>query len=171
MLRLEDQDRTLWKQELISRGLFHMGKSSQGRDLSEYHLQAAIAACHTLAASDAATDWGRILNLYDQLLLRHPSPVVALNRAVAYSKIHGATAALEMIERSEIRQPLETYYLLHAVLGDLERKRHHQEAAAEHFRRALALAETKPERAFLAHRLEDCLAIPHLSETAQKPGP
>ena len=157
LLRLEEQDRSLWSRELIGIGVRHLGKSSAGSNLGEYHLQAGIAACHTLAASDAATDWPRILTLYDQLLARNPSPVIALNRAVAYSKVHGPEAAIALLETPEIRERLENYHLLHAVLGELHFKIQNPEAAADHFRRAIDLTENAPERALLAKRLEECL--------------
>lgn len=158
LLRLEEQDRSLWSRELIGIGVRHLGKSAAGSELGEYHLQAGIAACHTLAASDAATDWPRILTLYDQLLARNPSPVIALNRAVAFSKDHGPEAAIALLGTPEIRDRLENYHLLHAVLGELHFKSQNPEAAAHHFRRAIDLTENAPERALLAKRLEECLA-------------
>lgn len=157
LLRLEDQDRTLWDKDLIRIGIRHFGKSSAGSALSDYHLQAGIAACHTLAASDATTDWTRILTLYDQLLGRTPSPVIALNRAVAFSRVHGPEAAIALLETPEIRERLENYHLFHAVLGEIEHQRQNPEAAT-HFRRAIELAESSPERALLAERLEVHLA-------------
>jgi RNA polymerase sigma-70 factor (ECF subfamily) len=158
LLRLEEQDRALWSRELIALGLRHLRKSSSGNFLGEYHLQAGIAACHTLAASDAATDWPRILTLYNQLLERNPSPVIALNRAVAFSKVHGPAAAIALLETPEIRDRLENYHLLHAVLGEFELKRQKPEAAAHHLRRAIDLSENAPERALLAKRLEETLS-------------
>lgn len=157
LLRLEDQDRALWSRDLIGIGVRHLGKSSTGNELGEYHLQAGIAACHTLAASDATTDWPRILTFYDQLLARTPSPVIALNRAVAYSRVHGPEAAIALLETPDIHDRLENYHLLHAVLGELEFKRQDPQAAAHHFRRAIDLTENAPERALLAKRLEECL--------------
>lgn len=155
LLRLEDQDRTLWSKDLIRIGVHHFGKSSSGNNLSEYHLQAGIAACHTLAASDASTDWRRILTLYDQLLARSLSPVIALNRAVAFSRVHGADAAIALLESPDIRERLENYHLFHAVRGEIEYKRRNPEAAV-HIRRAIKLTESAPERALLAKRIEDC---------------
>ena len=86
----------------------------------------------------------------------NPSPVIALNRAVAISKIHGPAAGIAEIEKPSIRGPLEDYHLLYAVLGELEMKRGDPRSAANHFRRALELAETKPERCHLSQRLEEC---------------
>ncbi|MBC7979227.1 MAG: sigma-70 family RNA polymerase sigma factor [Armatimonadetes bacterium] len=157
LLRLEDQNRDLWDANLIQLGIRHLAKSSGGGELGEYHLQAGIAACHTLAHSDAATDWTRILTMYDRLMEFHPSPVIALNRAVAVSKVHGPEEGIRALEQSKNRERLENYHLLHAVMGELELKRGRNEIAAEHFRRALDLSETRPERVLIAKRLEDCL--------------
>ena len=135
LLRLEQQDRGKWDTDLIQAGMLHLAKSSQGNAASEYHLQAGIAACHALAANDAETDWPRILQLYNLLLESNPSPVIALNRAVAIAKVHGAETAIRSIESQGIRESLENYHLLHATLGDLELKRGNCDVAAGHFRR------------------------------------
>jgi RNA polymerase sigma-70 factor (ECF subfamily) len=168
LYRLEEQDRSRWDRAMIERGIRHLGRSAAGEDLSEYHLQAGIAACHSLAADDAATDWPRILSLYDRLMEVHPSPVIALNRAVAAAKVHGPDAGIRAVAEIADRDRLENYHLLHAVLGELEMKRNGLPAAAVHFRRALDLAETKPERVFIADRLEVCLE-PHPSGRNAKP--
>lgn len=103
------------------------------------------------------TDWPRILRLYNLLLEANPSPVIALNRAVAVAKIHGPETAIRTLESPGIRGNLENYDLLHATLGDLEQKRGHHEAAANHFRKALDLTATSRECALLARRLGECL--------------
>ncbi|MFC7337643.1 RNA polymerase sigma factor [Haloferula chungangensis] len=157
LLRLEDQNRGLWDQNLIHTGVTHLALASVGSELSDYHLQAGIAACHTLARSDATTDWQRILISYDLLLERQASPIVALNRAVAISKVDGPDAALQAIDHSGIRQRLGNYHLFHAVLGELEVARGCPSAAAQHFREALSSVETTPERAHLEARLKSCI--------------
>ncbi len=156
LVRLEDQDRAKWDQKLIQTGMRHLELSKIGTDPGEYHIQAGIAACHTLAPGDGETDWPRILALYDRLLEIRPSPVIALNRAVAISKVSGVPAGISEIEKPTVSGSLENYHLLHAVLGDMELKRGDIRKAAEHFRRALSLAETKPERSHLSRRLEEC---------------
>ena len=158
LVRLEDQDRGMWDRKLIHAGIQHLAESGGGNDLGEFHLQAGIAACHTLAPGDAETDWPRIILLYDRLMKSHPSPVIALNRAVAISKVQGAQAGIDELKNREVFGRLDRYHLYHAVLGELEWKCERNEAAASHFRCALELAETKPERALLAKRLEECLA-------------
>lgn len=158
LLRLQDQDRSRWHQPLISRGMFHLAQSAAGDELSEYHLQAGIAAVHCTASDYAATDWRQILELYDRLVEFDDSPVVALNRAVALAEVHGAQAGIEAVGAIQNLQSLESYYLLHAVLGEFELRLNHTRAAAEHFRKALQLAEIKSEQLFLAGRIEACEA-------------
>lgn len=154
LLRLLDQDRSKWDQALIERGLHHLGEAAQGDDLSEYHLQAGIAACHCLAADYASTDWTRILAHYDELNRRKPSPVVALNRAVALAHLEGPRAGLDAIDAIANRERLEPHYLVHAVRGELYWRLQDDRAAAQHFRRALALAHVGPEQVYLARVLE-----------------
>lgn len=153
LLRLQEQDRTRWNQPLIARGLFHLARSAAGNEITEYHLQAGIAACHCAARDYASTDWRRILLLYDQLAERDDSPIVALNRAVAVAELHGPQSGLEAVAAIGNRQKLSSYYLLYAVQGELEARQNRPAAAAEHFRMALKLTETKSEKQFLAKKL------------------
>ncbi|MGH8019460.1 MAG: RNA polymerase sigma factor, partial [Opitutaceae bacterium] len=153
LLRLDDQDRSKWDQELIERGIFHLGKAASGSDLTEYHLQAGIAACHCTAPDHASTDWARILRLYDDLLRIKPSPIVALNRAVAVAHLHDVPSALDAISSMSQRERLEGHYLLHAVVGELQYRQNNYEAAAHSFRRALELAHVGPEQSHLARML------------------
>jgi RNA polymerase sigma-70 factor (ECF subfamily) len=156
LLRLEAQDRAQWNAEMIQRGMLHLSRSARGDALSEYHLQAGIAACHCAARDYAATDWAQILALYDRLAEINRSPVVALNRTIAVANVHGPAAGIAAVRAIEDREKIETYHLLHAVLGDLEAQLGQRDAAADHFRRALALADTTSERAFLEKRLREC---------------
>jgi RNA polymerase sigma factor (sigma-70 family) len=157
LLRLEEQDRTRWDQAMTARGMSHLRESAAGDGVSEYHLQAGIAACHATAIDYQSTDWGKILSLYDRLLEFDDSPVVALNRAVAVAKIHGPKAGLETVRSIRGREKLDSYYLLYAVVGEFEMRSGDLPAAAEQFRKAFELAETKAERAFLLKRLERCV--------------
>jgi RNA polymerase sigma factor (sigma-70 family) len=156
LLRLKEQDRTQWDQPMIARGMFHFAQSAAGEELSEYHLQAGIAACHCAAKDYESTDWQQILSLYDRLIEFDQSPVVALNRAVAFAKIRGPQAGITAVAAIRSSQKLKSYYLLYAVLGEFEAQLDHKKAAAEHFRRSFELAETKSERAFLLKRLQSC---------------
>jgi len=156
LLRLQEQDRTKWAQPAIARGLHHFAQSAAGEEISEYHLQAGIAACHCAARDYESTDWRQILALYDRLVEIDDSPVVALNRAVALAQVHGPRAGKEAVNAIQNLQSLESYYLLYAVLGDFEERLNHAAAAAEHFRKSLRLAEIKSERLFLSKRLQAC---------------
>src|SRR5437773_6792 len=158
LLRLQEQDRTRWDQPMIARGMFHLARSAAGENITEYHLQAGIAACHCTAKDYAATDWRQILELYDRLIEFDDSPVVALNRAVAVAEMHGPQAGLEAVSAIQNLQSLESYYLLYAVLGEFEARLNHSQAAAAHFRKSLQLAEIKSEQVFLSKRLQACEA-------------
>jgi RNA polymerase sigma-70 factor (ECF subfamily) len=154
LLRLDDQDRSKWDHALIERGLQHLAEAAQGQELSEYHLQAGIAAIHCTAADYASTDWARILRHYDELYRIKPSPIVALNRAVAVAHQHGPQAGLDAVAAIPQRDRLESHYLLHAVTGELHWRLQQHRLAAENFRRALALAHVGPEQLYLSRLLE-----------------
>jgi len=157
LMRLDDQDRSKWDQALIDQGLMHLATAAAGDSLSDYHLQAGIAACHCTAPDAASTDWSRILRHYDQLHRRNPSPIVALNRAVAVAHVHGARVALDVLEQMPRRDLIESHHLFHAVIGELQQQLGHHEAAANSFRRALQLAQVGPEQHHLARMLEKSL--------------
>jgi len=154
LLRLDDQDRSKWDRSLIERGLIQLGEAAAGNELSEYHLQAGIAAIHCTTADYAATDWARIVRHYDELYRLKPSPVVALNRAVAVANLRGPQAGLEAVAEIPQLDRLEDHYLLHAVRGELHWRLKNDHAAAESFRRALKLARVGPEQNYLSRMLE-----------------
>lgn len=156
LVLMAQQDRQRWDTHMIRQGMLHLQRAASGDTVNNYHLEAAIAACHCLATSEEETDWSRILTLYDQLLARCGSPVVALNRAVAVARLHGPDAAVALLKELLERDQLDEYHLLYGVLGHLEMERNRFRSAAGHFRRALSLAESFPERAFLEKRLEEC---------------
>lgn len=158
LLLLAEQDRSAWDRAMIGRGLEHLGLAARGDELGVHHLEAGIAACHAIAPSPEATDWKRILSLFDLLAEIHPSPVVALNRAVAVAMVEGLDAALREIAEIERAGALARYYLLPATKGDLLRRRGDLAGAARAFAEALALAGTEPERRFLEARLAACAA-------------
>ncbi len=155
ILRLKEQDRALWDHRSIARGMFHLAHSAAGDEVTEYHLQAGIAACHCTAPDYESTDWPRILALYDRLVELDNSPVVALNRAVAVAHVEGPQAGIDALDAIAHRETLGSYYLLYAVRAEFESQLQNHEAAASHLRKALALAELKSEQALLAKRLED----------------
>jgi predicted RNA polymerase sigma factor len=158
LLLLKDQDRSLWNQELIRKGMFHLARSAQGEELSEYHVQAGIAACHSTARDYRSTDWTQILTLYDRLMEFDHSPVVALNRAVAVANVHGPKAGLDAVADIRDIEKLDSYYLLYAVQGEFRAQLNEMQLAATHFRKSLTLTEIKSEQIFLSKRLEACEA-------------
>lgn len=158
LLRLQEQDRARWDQPTIARGMFHLAQSAAGEEITDYHLQAAIAAHHCSAKDYAATDWRQILELYDRLIEFDDSPVIALNRAVAVAEVRGPQAGIAAVGFIQNLQSLESYYLLYAVLGEFESRLDHAEAAATHFRKSLQLAKIKSEQIFLSKRLRTCEA-------------
>jgi len=156
LLLLADQDRSLWDRTMIQRGLLHLNESAAGDEISEFHLQAGIAYCHCTAESYEATDWPRILKLYDILVETNRSPVVALNRAVAISKVHGPEEGLKAVNQIPAPETLKSYYLLHAVVAQFHFELRDFAEAAKHFQRARELTGVKGERAFLAERWRAC---------------
>lgn len=156
LLLLSEQDRARWDKAMMARGMFHLAQSAAGDEVSEYHLQAGIAACHGSAPDHDATDWQHILSLYDRLIEYDDSPVAALNRAVAVAKVHGPGAGLKALDSVKDREELRSYYLLYAVRGEFEAQLRHYEAAANQFRKSLELAGIKSEQLFLSKRLRAC---------------
>jgi RNA polymerase sigma-70 factor (ECF subfamily) len=154
LLRLDDQDRSKWNAQMIERGLVELILAASGTELSEYHLQAGIAACHCTAPDYASTNWPRILELYDQLIRIKPSPIVALNRAVAVAAVHGAQAGLDALAAIAQRDRLDSYYLLHAVRGEFLSRLNDHPAAAEAYERAAKQAKVGPEQLYLRRMME-----------------
>jgi RNA polymerase sigma-70 factor, ECF subfamily len=150
---LGDQDRSRWDRTLIARGFAALERARAiGRGLGPFGLQAAIAACHARAPTDADTDWVRIAALYDALGQLAPSPVVELNRAVALGRAFGPAAGLEVLEALADEPALRGYHLLPAVRGDLLAQLGRGEEAAAAFRQAAELARNTRERALLLGR-------------------
>ncbi|HRJ47415.1 MAG TPA: sigma-70 family RNA polymerase sigma factor [Opitutaceae bacterium] len=166
LLRLDDQDRGKWNQPLIARGLMHLGHAAQGAEISEYHLQAGIAALHCIAPDYASTDWEKILLHYDELMRLKPSPIVALNRAVAVAHLHGAQAGLDAIAAIPQREKLDRHYLLYTVTGELHWRLNHHQAAAWNYRKALSLAQVGPEQAYLVRMIERSQSVPSEPEAS-----
>jgi RNA polymerase sigma-70 factor, ECF subfamily len=142
---LAEQDRALWDRALIDEGQEIVRRCLRRDQPGPYQLQAAINAVHADAARFEETDWSQIVALYDQLLELAPTPVVALNRAIAIGELEGAAAAFELVEELD----LEGYQPFHAVRADLLQRLRRAEEAAIEYGRAAALAPTEPEREFL----------------------
>lgn len=146
LLLLAEQDRSAWDRKMIVEGFRHLDLAARGDQLSAYHLEAGIAAVH---ASDGETDWPQILRLYNALLEIKPSPVVALNRAVALAMVEGPEAGLGAL--ATIR--LDNYYLLPAAQGELCARAGRTDEAMEAFGRALAMVCPDPVRRRLTERV------------------
>ena len=156
LARLAEQDRARWNPEAIRAGLSHLGEAATGDELTDYHLQAGIAACHAVTASEAETDWSTILMYYDALVARNPSPIVALNRAVALAMVAGPRAGLVALEAIEARAQLENYYLLPASFAELYQRLGESARAGEYYRAALRLTQNAAQRRFLEEQLAAC---------------
>ena len=153
LILMENQDRSLWNQDLIREGSALVEEALLSRRFGPYSLQAAISAVHAEAATPEATDWAQITGLYDVLLRADPSPVVELNRAVAVAMRDGPEAGLHLIDGLLSRAVLADYHLIHSARADLLRRLGRKPEAAAAYRRALELARQDPERRFLEQRL------------------
>lgn len=153
LVLLEDQGRRLWNRELIAEGLQRVEQALRQPGFGVYSLQAAIAAVHAVASEAAATDWRQIAGLYEVLLKLAPSPVVALNRAVAIAMRDGPAAGLALIDAILAEGNLAEYHLAHAARADLLRRLGRTDSALHAYQTALALAKQEPERRFLQRRI------------------
>lgn len=153
---LVDQDRSLWDQKLVHEGLKLLELSASGHELTGYHIEAAIASIHSAAQHVADTDWKAIVALYDTLMAIQPSPVVALNRAIAVAQHEGSERGLDEIGAIVNRDRLATYPFYSAALGELELRRGNGGRARRHFQMALTRARNPMERRFFEQRLAAC---------------
>jgi RNA polymerase sigma-70 factor, ECF subfamily len=151
LVLLDDQDRSRWDQDMIDEGLVTLDRAVELRSAGTYQLQAAIAAIHARAPRPEDTDWPEIASLYTALAARNPSPVVALNRAVAIAIADGPGAGLPLVD--ELTDELDAYHLFHATRADLLRRLGRNDDAERAYRRALELATNPAERRFLEGRL------------------
>jgi RNA polymerase sigma-70 factor (ECF subfamily) len=148
---LADQDRRLWDRELIAEGQGIVRECLRRNLPGPYQIQAAINAVHSDAGDAEATEWWQILLLYDQLLALTPTPVVALNRAVAVAEVDGPQAALDLVDALD----LDGYHLFHSIRADLLRRLGRPAEAASAYEAAIARTENASERTFLEHRRQE----------------
>jgi predicted RNA polymerase sigma factor len=153
---LADQDRSHWDAARIAEGDRLLEQSTEGPEVTEYHLEAAIAAVHAHAKSPAATNWRHIVTLYDALLRMKPTPVVALNRAIAIAERDGPEAGLRELTGIEDRSRLEMYPFYHAAYGALELRLGRRDRALGHFEKARGLARNDMEVRFFSDRVAAC---------------
>lgn len=156
LVRLKDQDRGRWDSSMVARGMVHLGLSAAGEDLTEYHLQAGIAACHATASTFEQTDWKQIISLYDRLLELNPSPVVTLNRALAVGHVQGPGAALMAIGQIPDLRSLRGYHFFHVALGELELELGNCSVASRHLQTARSLTTNQLEKDYLTERIQVC---------------
>jgi len=156
LIQLEIQDRSKWNRDLMARGFQFLERASTGNDLSEYHLEAGIASLHCSAPTYERTEWPKILELYDMLYRLKPSPIIALNRAIAVGKAMGPEEGL--IELSKIPDPakLKDYPFYPAALGEFHRLAGRPAEAEKHFDHAIKLARSRSEVSFFKRKLEAC---------------
>lgn len=152
LMILAEQDRSLWNRSMIAEGLRQLDRAASGEVVTRYHIEAGIAATHATSRSFEETDWNTIVGLYDELVAINPSPVVKLNRAVAIAMAKGVACGIQEIERIT----LPDYLPLVVALGELSLRAGDRERAAAHFRQALELPSTTPEKKFLLKKLEQC---------------
>jgi RNA polymerase sigma factor (sigma-70 family) len=156
---LMDQNRALWDQLLIRRGLAALERAQKlGRPLGPYALQAAITACHAKARIASETDWARIAALYEALSRVMPSPIVDLNRAVAIAMAFGPAYGLQIVDELTSIASLKDYHLLPSVRGDLLVKLGRTDEARIEFERAASLTRNARERELLLNRVAECLS-------------
>jgi len=160
LVLLADQDRTRWDAELVAEGQELVRRCLRRNRPGPYQLQAAIAAVHSDAATAAATEWGQVVALYDQLVALSPTPVVALNRAVAVAEVAGPAAGLEIVDGLD----LPRHHLLPAVRADLLRRLGRADEALDAYDAALALTGNERERAFLRRRRDELSPSPRSEE-------
>lgn len=155
---LFDQDRSQWDQRLVAEGLRLLDRSAAGTELTDYHVEAAIASVHAQTPFAKDTDWAAIVSLYDTLMTIRPSPVVALNRAIAIGQREGPDRGIEELQKIADSERLANYPFYHAALGEFKLRSGKSKTAREHFQAAFTLARSPTERNFFEQRMAACAA-------------
>jgi len=156
VMDMEQQDRGLWDKTLIDKGLHHLDAAQQHGAVSSYLILAGISAHHSIAQTYAATNWREILWLYDALLELEPSPMVKLNRLVAYAKVQGAGAAIAELLKLTM---LSSNHLYCATLAELYLADGHHEEATRYYQKAIALSDNERDRLFLLKKMNGAVPI------------
>jgi len=153
LLILAEQDRTLWDGEMIADGLRYFRESASGAEVSNYHLEAEIASYHILSKNFKSTDWKSLVAVYQELLKRKPSPIVALNKAIALSQIEGASVAL--LELKALKEKgLDNYYPFYITKGHLLQKTADHAAAIKAYESALRLTDNESIKRFVKAKID-----------------
>lgn len=153
IILLKYQNRTLWNQELIAQGQIYLNAAASGEELSEYHLEAAIAACHALAPTFEQTDWSQILSLYQLLSNIKPGPIVALNKAIVIGYVESAQRGIEELKKID---GLQNHYLYHAALGDFYWHAGDKSEAKISYQYALPLTTSNQEKQLIEQKMGLC---------------
>jgi len=153
LLLMKDQQRDLWDRQMIERGVWYLTNAATGDAMSRYHLEAAIAYEHCKAMRYRETDWQAILGYYDLLVALVPSQVILLNRAIVIKELEGPAKALACIRQIPGIDFLQEYYLLHAILGELNMETGEAKSALLHFEKALSLCVSDAEKRFLVKKI------------------
>ena len=156
LIQLEVQDRSTWDRELMGRGFQFLEQASTGNELSEYHLEAGIASLHCAAPTYESTEWAKILELYEMLVRLTPSPIVALNRAIAVGKARGPEAGLAELRKIPDPARLKDYPFYPAAQGEFHLLAGRAAEAGECFERAITLARSRSETNFFERKLQAC---------------
>ena len=159
IIEMEKQDRSLWNQKLINKGLYHLDQALAEKTVSNYLLLASISANHCIARSYEETNWKEILSFYDALLKIENSPVIRLNRAVALLKVKGSAAAIAVLETLENQNELTGNYLLYALMGELYKQRSDWKKAVKYLNEAIKLCSNNRDKIFLRKKLEEVVPI------------
>lgn len=160
ILLLEQQDRSRWNRSLIAQGIRLLEQSTGSNEASRYHLEAMIAYEYAVAPTYAQTNWGSIIAYYNILYRINPSPIVALNQAIAIGEKDGPAAAIQAIEQIPDAQRLQQYYLLPAVLGEMHARLNDKQAAISYLTTAFNLTQSAAEKKLLQRKLDDLQTIP-----------
>lgn len=153
IILLKNQNRTLWNQELIARGQSYLNSAASGEELTDYHLEAAIAACHALAPTFEQTDWPQILNLYQLLSTIKPGPIVDLNKAIVTGYMQSPQRGIDELNKIN---GLENHYLYHTALGDFYLQAEDKQRATLCYQLALPLTTSNQEKQLIEQKMRLC---------------
>ena len=153
IILLPHQDRSKWNVEMIALGNQYMNEAAFGKEISTYHLEAAIAYEHCTAKNFSSTNWNRILELYDWLCIISTSPISELNKTIVVMQVHGADKALQVLEQINDKKKLESFYLYHSLLGEIHFRLQHTLEAKKHFEAAIELTKSETEKKMLKDKI------------------
>lgn len=151
----QDQDRSLWDRDMINTGVYYLNKSSSGNELSEYHIEAGIAAQHCLSESYVKTNWKSLYKQYELLLSIKKNPIIELNLAIIISKTEGLTASIQRLKKLEKSNQLKEYYLLPATLATFYLETGNKKDALKYFIKAKQLTKSNTELKFLEEKIKE----------------